>query len=480
MSVYSHGDKDRDRDRKEEPKKGDDLLKEAGKAVENVGKSLTSLFTSKDKKWEKKGGGHKLGSSSEAPPPPPPRQPPPEAPARAQLPPPPRAMTPAAAAAAAREAAIAKQRAGGARPTSAAARAAADRTASQTSSAQANGAHTRPSVNTSSAAAASGNGASRPVGGLVAPAYRVDDSSVALCVEMGFNAPSAREALASNNGDVQAAIELLASGFQASQPTQLAPTQSLSTAAPPSPPPPPLANFFFIVRVTVPEEIDARLAAAHDAAAALAAEGASALPALALLKKLLRNVLSAPEDPKFRRVRLSNNIIAGALGGRAAAHALLQLCGFELPAVGRRGPEAGEPGVAGQASAAGMQEVAGEGQTAAEQAAMGEGQAATEGLAPAEGPKEEHAMAGGRVAGEGQADTAAEMVMMGDAAASATAALEECLALVSQAEEWAQSVSSSHLLFTPPLHTYSSHLTLHPPSSHLTLHTSTSHPVQSP
>lgn len=358
MSVYSHGDKDRERDHKEETKKNDDLLKEAGKAIENVGKSLTSLFTSKDKRWEKKGGGHKLGSSSNAPPPPP-RQatPQPEAPARAHLPPPPRAMTPAAEAAAAREAVLAKQRAGGARPTSAAARAAADRTTTQ-----ADGPHTR-----SSGGAAAG-GASRSAGGGAAPALRVDEASVALCVEMGFDAASAREALSSKAGNVQAAIELLASGFHASQPTP-----PPATPPPPEAASPPLAGPAPVfVRVAVPEEMEARLAAAHEAAAALAADGASALPALALLKKLLVNILSAPEDPKFRRVRLSNPKIAAALGAGAAAHALLQLCGFELAA-----------------------------------------------------------------AAPGQADAPAEAVTMGDAAAFAAAALEECVALVSQAEEWA-------------------------------------------
>jgi len=41
------------------------------------------------------------------------------------------------------------------------------------------------------------------------------------------------------------------------------------------------------VRVAVPSDTGARLAAAHEAAAALAAEGAAALPALTLIGKLL-------------------------------------------------------------------------------------------------------------------------------------------------------------------------------------------------
>jgi len=204
MSVYSHGDKDRGKDPKVEPKK-EDLIAEASKALDGFGKSISGLFTSKDKKWAKKGGGHALGSSSASAPPPPPSAAP-QAPMRANLPAPPRAMTPAAEAAAAREAALARQRAGSARPGSAAPRAAApvDRVA-QTGAA--------PASQRNFGGGAVGSGAAPAA--TVAVRAPVDEASVALCVEMGFEARSAREALAARDGSVEAAIELLASGFTA-------------------------------------------------------------------------------------------------------------------------------------------------------------------------------------------------------------------------------------------------------------------------
>ncbi len=70
-SVYSKGDKDREQEKKEKKEAAPpDLLKEASKALDGLGKSISGLFGSKEKKWEKKGTGHTLGSSSaEAQPP---------------------------------------------------------------------------------------------------------------------------------------------------------------------------------------------------------------------------------------------------------------------------------------------------------------------------------------------------------------------------------------------------------------------------
>mmetsp|Transcript_18412 Transcript_18412/g.60199 ORF Transcript_18412/g.60199 Transcript_18412/m.60199 type:complete len:422 (+) Transcript_18412:900-2165(+) len=151
-----------------------------------------------------------------------------------------------------------------------------------------------------------------------APAPAVSDESVAVCVEMGFDAASARTALAASGGDVEAAISLLASG---------AIGPDISPAAPPPAVAAPAAE---VLRVDVPADSGARLAAAHEAASLLAADGAAAAPALGLLSKLVANVLGAPAEPKYRKVRLSNPKIAAALGASPAAHALLQLCGFRL------------------------------------------------------------------------------------------------------------------------------------------------------
>jgi len=191
---------------------------------------------------------------------------------------------------------------------------------------------------------------------------------------MGFDAASAREALAAKSGNVEAAIDLLASGFMVKAPPPTQQSSLNNDMHPPSPAKPPQAvPSPPFVRVAVPQDAAARLAAAHEAAAALAADGAATLPTLTLLKKLLSNVLSSPEDAKYRRVRLTNPKIASTIGSRAAAHALLQLCGFELADAGS----------------------------------------------------------------EISVDVPAEAVEMRDAYAHDRASLEECVALVSQAEEWA-------------------------------------------
>ena len=73
---------------------------------------------------------------------------------------------------------------------------------------------------------------------------------------------------------------------------------------------------------------DADEAAMEAAAATLRGAGAVALPALQLVDRLLQNVLGNPDEAKYRRIRLANAKIDGALRPQPAARRLLELCGF--------------------------------------------------------------------------------------------------------------------------------------------------------
>ena len=61
---------------------------------------------------------------------------------------------------------------------------------------------------------------------------------------------------------------------------------------------------------------------------------AVALPALQLVDRLLQNVLGKPDEAKYRRIRLANAKIDGALRPQPAARRLLELCGFAASADG--------------------------------------------------------------------------------------------------------------------------------------------------
>ena len=75
-------------------------------------------------------------------------------------------------------------------------------------------------------------------------------------------------------------------------------------------------------------------AAMEAAAATLRGAGAVALPALQLVDRLLQNVLGNPDEAKYRRIRLANAKIDGALRPQPAARRLLELCGFAASADG--------------------------------------------------------------------------------------------------------------------------------------------------
>ena len=55
---------------------------------------------------------------------------------------------------------------------------------------------------------------------------------------------------------------------------------------------------------------------------------------LGIIRKLIGNVRDHPDDPKYRKVRLTNPKIAEALGGFLEGLALLSACGFTFDATG--------------------------------------------------------------------------------------------------------------------------------------------------
>lgn len=314
MSVYKQGDRKYD-DGKDEGKKKKNPLDEMGAAAEKglneMAKNFSNFFGGKEKKWEKKGGGHTLGTAADD-----------EQARQARLAalerqqssgsssaraPVPAHRPQSAAAAAAMAAAEARMQGGNAR-----ARVPA---ASQASSG------TTPRGGGSTAFPGEGRSLAPP------PAY---DEEVALLGEMGFGAEAARSALRTSGGDVERAIEQLSlsggSNGAAAAPTS--PSSSSSSSQQPQ-------------QQLPAGPSPAALAAAADATSAdivRLGDNLSALPAggacLQLIRKLVGNVRDSPNEPKFRKVRLSNPKIGAALGGRPDAFALLCACGFTLDGSG--------------------------------------------------------------------------------------------------------------------------------------------------
>ena len=184
-----------------------------------MGKNLSSMFQSKDKKWSKKGEGHTLAaaaaSSSSTPRPVTPSAPevpraPPSVPSRAN---------PAAAAAAARAA-------GGATKPSTTARAA--------------GGQSRP-------ASAAGSRASGALSAQPMVSQQEYAQALQMLQEMGFEPGQAARALETSAGDLDAAVEALSSGVVAASPSL-----GSATPVPPAPGSSSSAASSSSVRATLP------------------------------------------------------------------------------------------------------------------------------------------------------------------------------------------------------------------------------------
>lgn len=378
MSVYSHGDRDRD-GRDDRAKKGDEQdvgkklekgIADAGKAVGKLFKGLGDSLGGAEKKWEKKGGGQKLGSTSEGRPsegarPSSRGQPPPAGQAAAvaepRAPHAPRAD--AAALAAAAEARAAKQQP--------AKMSAARRHAAQASAASSTGAQpssSQPPASTPPPSSASGGfdptraqftslAAPRSVHDVEAAVSAearaaaekeerwqaggagqtaVDPSSIEQLEAMGFARESAAHALAAANGSLEGAVELLseeaAGGSAHGGVARGGEGGAVHAAAAPSPPPPPLQP--------APVAAAAQQPSAEDATAAVsvltaAAPGSAAVAAgLALLQRVLGNLAANPSEPKYRRIRRTNAKIGEMLAASPAFERALLACGFAPDASG--------------------------------------------------------------------------------------------------------------------------------------------------
>ena len=129
---------------------------------------------------------------------------------------------------------------------------------------------------------------------------------MALLQEMGFDAAAAKRALQASGGEVEAAIEMLASGCAppAAQPQQSAQQSGTGgmggeggeggISA---------AEAVRVIEATqVPHGAEGRLRAMEAALETLVLAGGSA--AVPLLLKLMSNIAAQPEEPKFRKVRL--------------------------------------------------------------------------------------------------------------------------------------------------------------------------------
>ena len=287
MSVYSRGDRARDGDDKEKKK---DLGDEIGEAFQNVGKGFASLFGGgKEKKWDKKGGGNVLGTAADA-----------EAARQARLaaleassagsssaaPPPSRQQRPPSAAASAALSAAEARAAGG-------------------------GGAARPPARAPPPPAASSSGASSFPGPGYCASPRASDfaSEAQLMVDMGFARDAATSALAATGGDVERAVVKLSEGG--------------------GPPPPAADGASDAARRAAATATTVDVVRLATELSGTPGGGAS----LTLLRKLVGNVRDAPHEAKYRRVRLTNEKIAVALGGRAhtSSIALLAACGFRLP-----------------------------------------------------------------------------------------------------------------------------------------------------
>ncbi len=304
MSVWRKGDNDPQHNKSSDAKRGQASDKnkknELQQALDRTGNAIASLFTSKDAKWKKKGTGTKLGDAADneqrlhakaqallqqqqqhsatAP----------ATSGRAQQRPP---LNPAAAAAAER----AEQRAA----------------ASSSSSSS----HSRPAARlVPPPHAAPPPPAPSPPASLAA--HPVDEGSLELLRDMGFDGGAATDALRAAGGDIESAVALLSQ-------------EPAGTPPPPASAPTPAA-FISPRRVAQPSTPAVRLAAVRACAATLAGQGDAARPPLQLMARLLKNAAGAPENAKYRTVRLSNDKIAAAFGESELVYDLLQLVGFEL------------------------------------------------------------------------------------------------------------------------------------------------------
>lgn len=173
-------------------------------------------------------------------------------------------------------------------------------------------------------------------GGSSSVGAEADPALVTQLVEMGFDAASARAALLATGQQLEPALDLLASG-------QVPPPQAQAAA-------PPVrqqtsgsysgggtadaggaeAALRVVATTPMPPAGGDGLRRAMEAALEqlVLAGGAASLP---LLLKLVSNVANAPDEPRFRKVRLTNPKIAASVTDGAAfpaAPRLLAYCGF--------------------------------------------------------------------------------------------------------------------------------------------------------
>ena len=300
MSVYSRGDGVGRDDDKGKKKQG--VGDEVANAFEQVGKDLSkgfsNLFGGAQKKWEKKGEGHTLGTAADADAarqarlaaleksaPQQARQPSRQVPV---------ASTPAMLAAEARMA--------GKKPPSAS-----------------------PRVPPPPPAAPSGQQSFPGPGYVAANPQTTYAQEIRTLVDMGFDQSAATRALAASRGDLQQALDTLASGVDAGGSSSAsAPAQPASATPEPrsGPTAEVLAAAAAMSAADVPELAD-KLAGMRGGGTALA-----------LIRKLVGNVQVHPAEGKYRTIRLTNQKIADPLGGSREAYGLLAACGFTIDAEG--------------------------------------------------------------------------------------------------------------------------------------------------
>lgn len=299
MSVYKKGDKrEDDEPKKNELEKGLDAL---GKGMEDMAKGISSLFGggSKDKKWEKKGGGHTLGTAADA-----------EAARQAR-------MASLDKAGAASSSSTPRQPARPPPPAAAAAIAAAE--------ARAAGGNQPRRAPSAPAAPAVERGPSGASGGFAGPGRTTQApeakyaSEITMLQEMGFRADAAVRTLVACNGDIEQAVSVLSADESAAS----MPGGGGGGAAAAA-----------VERMAMLAEAS-EASAEHAPALGMALAGMRGGGAcLGIIRKLIGNVRDHPDDPKYRKVRLTNPKIAEALGGLLEGLALLSACGFTFDATG--------------------------------------------------------------------------------------------------------------------------------------------------
>ena len=296
MSVYKKGDKrDDDEPKKNELEKGIDAL---GKGLEDMAKGISSLFGGgrKDKKWEQKGGGHTLGTAADA-----------EAARQAR-------MASLDKAGAASSSSMTRQPARPPPPAAAAAIAAAEARAAGGN--QPRRAPAAPAVERG------------PSGGFPGPGRTAQSpeakyaSEITMLQEMGFRADAAVSVLVACNGDIEQAVSVLSADESvASVPGGGGGGTAEAAEAP-------------VDRMAMLAEAS-EASAEHAPALGMALAGMRGGGAcLGIIRKLIGNVRDHPDDPKYRKVRLTNPKIAEALGGFLEGLALLSACGFTFDATG--------------------------------------------------------------------------------------------------------------------------------------------------